>query len=79
MVGWHPRGVTDPDRYHLTLFAGVRPVMHGYWSARETADRKFRSWIGEHGSVASARVVLVDEVEHRVLASWPDGGDRVAD
>jgi hypothetical protein len=79
VTGWHPGGVTDQERYHLTLFAGARPVIHGYWAARETADRKFTRWIGEHGGVAGARVVLVDEVEQRVLASWPDGAPRLAD
>ena len=79
MTGWHPGGVTDQGRYHLTLFAADASVMHGWWSARETADRKFTRWIGEHGAVVGARVVLVDEVEDQVLASWPDGAAGLAD
>lgn len=71
MSGWHPGGVTDL-RYHLTLSSAGDPVMHGYWPDRATADRKFTTWIGEHGTAAGARVALVDEVEQRVLASWPD-------
>lgn len=69
----------DDQRFHLTLSSGARPVMHGYWSSQSTADRKFTRWIGEHGGVAGARVVLVDEVEQRVLASWPDSADGLAD
>lgn len=62
----------DPQRYHLTLYTGARPVMHGWWGDLPTAEDKFRRWIGEHGSVDGARIVLVDEREQRVLASWPD-------
>ncbi|MEU5477413.1 hypothetical protein [Streptomyces mirabilis] len=69
----------DDQRYHLTLFAGGEPVMHGWWGKRATAERKFRRWIGEHGSVAGARVVLVDEQEQLVLASWPDETDGLPD
>jgi hypothetical protein len=62
----------DDQRYHLTLFAGTQPVMHGWWGKRATADRKFTRWIGEHGSVDGARITLVDEQEQLVLKSWPD-------
>jgi hypothetical protein len=62
----------DDQRYHLTLYASDEPVMHGWWGDRATAERKFRRWIGEHGSVDGARVTLVDEQEQLVLASWPD-------
>jgi hypothetical protein len=68
----------DDQRYHLTLSTGGRPIMHGWWGDRATAERKFRRWIGEHGSVDGARVVLVDEQEQLVLASWPDEADRLA-
>lgn len=69
----------DDQRFHLTLLAGDEPVMHGWWGERATADRKFTRWIGEHGSVDGARVVLVDEAEQLVLASWPDEADRLRD
>ncbi|MFF4346842.1 hypothetical protein [Streptomyces sp. NPDC001530] len=59
------------ERYHLTLTTNGQPVMHGWWADLATAERKFTSWIGEHGSVAGARVTLVDEAEARVLKSWP--------
>ncbi|MFE2318604.1 hypothetical protein ACFXC8_36820 [Streptomyces sp. NPDC059441] len=62
----------DDQRYHLALVTGAQPVMQGWWSDRATADWKFTRWIGEHGSVDGARVVLVDEQEQLVLASWPD-------
>ncbi|MCX5182605.1 hypothetical protein [Streptomyces sp. NBC_00268] len=62
----------DDQRYHLTLFTGAWPVMHGWWAKRDTADDMFTLWIGKHGNVDAARIVLVDEEEQRVLASWPD-------
>jgi len=67
-------GVTnpDPERYHLTLSAAGRPVMHGWWPLEATARGKFRDWIGEHGSLPDARVVLVDEETGETLAEWPD-------
>lgn len=59
-------------RYHLTLTTDGLPVMHGWWDDQATAERKYLSWIGEHDSVAGARVTLVDEAEARVLKTWPD-------
>lgn len=64
--------MTGAGRYHLTLTAAGRPVMHGWWSVRATVDRKFREWIGEQGSKPGARVTLVDEASGDVLAEWPD-------
>lgn len=49
--------------------------MHGYWADQATAERKYTRWIGEHGSVAGARVTLVDEATGSVLRSWPDDVD----
>jgi hypothetical protein len=69
----------DDQRYHLTLSTGGRPVMHGWWGKRATAERKFSSWIGERGSMPGVRIVLVDGLEQRVLASWPDEADGLAD
>ena len=62
----------NDQRYHLTLTSAGRPVMHGYWGVRATADDKFRRWIGEHGSVDGARVTLVDEETGVVLTTWPE-------
>lgn len=59
------------QRYHLTLATGAEPVMQGWWGKRATAERKFSSWIGEHGSVDGARVVLVDEETGETLTTWP--------
>jgi hypothetical protein len=53
--------------------------MHGWWSDRATADRKYLSWIGERGSMPDARITLVDEQEQLVLASWPDETDGLPD
>ena len=69
----------NPSRFHLTLTTAGRPVMHGWWGSEATARDKFRDWIGERGSLPAARVTLVDEQEHRVLASWPDDTDRLPD
>jgi hypothetical protein len=63
----------DDQRYHLTLSTGARPVMHGWWGDRATAERKFTRWIG------GARITLVDEQEQRVLASWPDEAGGLPD
>ncbi|GGM05776.1 hypothetical protein GCM10010099_22430 [Streptomyces cinereus] len=62
----------DDQRFHLTLYAGERPVMHGWWADRATVDRKFTRWIGEHSSIDGARVTLVDEETGTVLTTWPD-------
>lgn len=62
--------MTTAGRFHLTLTASGRPVMHGWWARESTARTQFRSWVGEHG-LPGARIVLVDEAEGDVLASWP--------
>jgi hypothetical protein len=60
----------DPQRYHLLLTIHGRPTMHGWWGSQATADRKFRSWIGDYGSTAGARITLTDEHDGRQLAAW---------
>lgn len=67
----HPGGVTNPDRYHLTLTAGGRPVQQGWWGSEATARRKWSGWIGEYSNLPDARIVLVDEDTGETLASWP--------
>lgn len=62
----------DDQRFHLTLFSGDRPVMHGWWGYLPTAEAKFTRWIGEHGNVDGARVTLVDEVAGVTLTTWPE-------
>ncbi|MFF2852728.1 hypothetical protein ACFVT5_41505 [Streptomyces sp. NPDC058001] len=69
----------NDQRYHLTLSTGDRPAMHGWWGNRQVADRKFTRWVGEYSDVAGARIVLTDEEEQRVLASWPEETDRLPD
>jgi hypothetical protein len=63
----------QPGRFHLTLTVDHQPVMHGWWDGEKTARRKFTRWIGEHGSMAGARVTLVDEEAAETLTTWPDG------
>lgn len=66
----HPGGL--PDRFRVTLAAAGRTVMNGWWASEATARRKFRDWIGEHGSRSGARITLVDEETGTVLTTWPD-------
>lgn len=63
-------------RFHLTLATAGRPVMHGWWGSEAVARGKFTKWVGKHGH-PDARVVLIDEEEQLVLASWPDEPDRL--
>ncbi|WP_030917218.1 hypothetical protein [Streptomyces sp. NRRL B-24720] len=58
----------------MTLSHGGRTIMRGWWPDRATAERKFKSWIGERGSVDGARITLTDEADGgRLLKAWPDG------
>ncbi|MFG2368805.1 hypothetical protein ACGFY3_45635 [Streptomyces mirabilis] len=61
----------DEQRYHLILTVEGWPLMHGWWTDRAVANRKFRSWVGEYGSLPGAHIVLVDKEEGEALASWP--------
>ncbi|WP_426568072.1 hypothetical protein [Streptomyces canus] len=60
-------------RYRVTVAIDGAPLIQGWWDDRATADRKYTSWIGEHGGRAGARVTLADERTGSVLTSWPDG------
>jgi hypothetical protein len=60
--------------YRVTLTTGGAVVMQGEWPIRETAERKFRSWIGSYSAIADSRIVLTergDDGEERVLQRWP--------
>ena len=61
------------QRYHLTLAAGDRPMMHGWWASQKTAREKFTIWVGERGGIPGVRVTLADTSTGRELASWPTG------
>ncbi|MFJ4551081.1 hypothetical protein ACIP4X_17950 [Streptomyces sp. NPDC088817] len=63
---------TAPERYHLTLTAGGRPAMHGWWGSEATARHKVASWVGEYGSLPGARITLTDEATGTTLTTWPD-------
>ncbi|WP_329576700.1 MULTISPECIES: hypothetical protein [unclassified Streptomyces] len=61
--------------YRVTLTTGGAVVMQGEWSIRETAARKFRSWIGSYGSMPGARVALAEQAADETwteLKAWPD-------
>ncbi|MEU3613555.1 hypothetical protein ABZ725_14725 [Streptomyces sp. NPDC006872] len=62
----------NPDRYHLTLTAGGRPVMHGWWASETTARAQFTTWIGSWGGLPGAQVTLVDEEAGETLTTWPE-------
>ncbi|MFD8230231.1 hypothetical protein ACFV16_40050 [Streptomyces massasporeus] len=62
----------DIERFHLELSAGVKPVMHGWWGRKRTAEHQDLSWIGSSGSINGARIVLTKRADdgERVIASW---------
>ena len=62
----------SPERFHLIHSGGGRPVAHGWWSDEAVARSKFVVWVDQYGSIAGTRITLVDEVEARMLAVWPD-------
>ncbi|MER6350701.1 hypothetical protein ABT186_02295 [Streptomyces sp. NPDC001634] len=68
----HPIPIADPGRFHLILTAEGEPRMHGWWDDLAVANCKFRSWVGEYGSLPGAHIVLVDKEEGEALASWPE-------
>ncbi|MFB7732790.1 hypothetical protein ACFC08_00020 [Streptomyces sp. NPDC056112] len=70
MAGCHSNP-TPPGRFHLILTADGRPVVHGWWDDRGTADRKLAGWVGEYGTLPDARITLVDEETGEELATWP--------
>ncbi|MFE1315724.1 hypothetical protein [Streptomyces sp. NPDC058755] len=61
----------NPGRYHLTLIAASVTMMHGWWGSETTARRQFSTWVGERGTLPSARITLTDEETGTVLATWP--------
>lgn len=60
----------NPERYHLTLTAAGRPVLHGWWGDEAVARGKFTTLVGEQGR-DGVRIVLVDEETGDELDSWP--------
>lgn len=64
----------NPDRYHLTLTANGRPMMHGWWAREDTARAQVAVWIGSWGDLPDARITLVDEEAGETLTTWP--GER---
>ncbi|MEU9319480.1 hypothetical protein [Streptomyces sp. NPDC048295] len=65
-------GTTAVDEQRqLILTIDGRPLMHSWWRDRAVANRKFRPWVGEYGSLPGAGIVLVDAEAGEALASWP--------
>lgn len=61
----------DPTgRYRLTLTVDDATVATGWWEKRATAERKFTSWVGDHGR-DDARITLADTQTGEVLKTWP--------
>ncbi|CAM5627670.1 hypothetical protein STENM36S_08727 [Streptomyces tendae] len=47
----------NAGRYRVeTIAADGQPLLQGWWNDETVARRKYRSWIGEHGSRPGARV-----------------------
>ncbi|MFJ1869414.1 hypothetical protein ACIOD1_32995 [Streptomyces sp. NPDC088097] len=60
--------------FHVRLRFGPppSPAITGTWSSSESAERKFRGFIGRYGSQADVRIELIEEGsegEHTVR-SW---------
>ncbi|MFC9682700.1 hypothetical protein [Streptomyces sp. NPDC056948] len=65
----------DDERFHLTVMAGGRAMMHGWWGKQSTAEHQYRSWIGSWGCIEGAQIVLTERGDsdgERVIASWPE-------
>jgi hypothetical protein len=62
----------NDERYHLTLAAAGRPMMHGWWGSEATARSMLPVWVGNWGGLPDARVTLVDEETGETLTTWPD-------
>jgi hypothetical protein len=61
----------DPTgRYRLTLDFDGATIATGWWEKRVNAERKFTSWVGDHGR-DGARITLVDTGTGDVVKSWP--------
>ena len=61
----------NPERFHLVLTAGGRPVAQGWWKSEAVARGKFTEWVGDWGR-PGARVTLTDEDTGSVLTEWPE-------
>ncbi|WP_370424294.1 hypothetical protein AB8O64_36700 (plasmid) [Streptomyces sp. QH1-20] len=64
----------DAEQYHLTVrFRPGGPAVEGTWASGTTALRKYRSWIGTHGSVNGVTITLETETGgiRRSVKRWP--------
>jgi len=63
---------TNTGRYHLTLVADGRPMLHGWWANEAVACARFSAWVGRHGDRPGAHITLTDEETNSALTQWPD-------
>ncbi|MFD0053015.1 hypothetical protein ACFVHR_04725 [Streptomyces sp. NPDC127168] len=61
-----------PGRFHLTLTAAGREMLHGWWASEPVARTKFTAWVGRHGDRPGARITLTDDETSETLTTWPD-------
>ncbi|MER5302162.1 hypothetical protein ABT039_22265 [Streptomyces lasiicapitis] len=79
-----PPSATPASTFHVTLqFSPDGPSVEGSWGDAGTALRKFRSWVGTHGSRDGVVIKLTEqEADGRatVLRIWTmAGGEEVLD
>ncbi|NSC25363.1 hypothetical protein FM076_31115 [Streptomyces albus subsp. chlorinus] len=76
----HPSSRPDPSEpvvYRLTCrFRPGGPLNSGWWTDRETAERRYREWIGLYGSTPGTVITLTRETGagSEVLRAWPPEG-----
>ncbi|MFD9078161.1 hypothetical protein [Streptomyces erythrochromogenes] len=67
--------------FHVRLRFGPpsSPAVTGTWDSSESAERKFRGFIGRYGSQTDVRIELIEDVPagERVVRSWThERGER---
>ncbi|MFD9075335.1 hypothetical protein [Streptomyces lasiicapitis] len=60
--------------YRVTIASHGRTIATGDWKRLDTAEHKFRSWIGDWGDIDGARITLAERHGNgwRELKAWPD-------
>ncbi|KUO09525.1 hypothetical protein [Streptomyces sp. DSM 15324] len=59
-------------RHRVTVCAGERPMLEGWWDEVATAEDKTTRWIGAYGGGDRTRITLDDEATGTRLMSWPE-------
>ncbi|MFL9652100.1 hypothetical protein ACJ7VE_00070 [Streptomyces sp. PB17] len=71
-----PAGQADGGDFHVRMtFRKGGPAIEGTWADGEVALRKWRAFVGTHGSVPGVTITLeVDAGEEREpVRTWADG------